>query len=74
MGDLFELLADRVVEFLLAVTVHVAPQRGNPVEIFSSMHVDQVIAVAAADDAGLFAHPFLHLRERMPEIRVVQLF
>jgi hypothetical protein len=32
------------------------------------------MAIGAADDHWILAHPFLHLRERMPEMSVVDLF
>ena len=31
------------------------------------------MAVAAADDDGILGHPFQHLRERVPEISMVEL-
>ena len=73
MGDAIELIFDSVVNFLFAVTMHVAPKRRNSIQIFSSLVVDQIMTIAAADDHGIFAQPFLHLRERMPEIAMVQL-
>ena len=74
MGNPLELRADRVVELFFAMAVNVAPERRHPVQILSSLHIDQEIAVAAADNARLFAHPFLHLRERVPKIAMVELF
>jgi hypothetical protein len=74
MGDAVDLDADRVIDFPLAVAVNIAPKRGNPVQVLSSLHVDQKMAFAAADDARLLAHPLLHLRERMPEKTLVELF
>src|SRR4026208_277502 len=74
MGDALELIFDGVVNFLFAVTVHITPERRNAIQIFSPVVVDQIMPIAAADDQRIFAQPFLHLRERMPNIAVIQPF
>src|SRR5258708_36642475 len=74
MGHPLEPRAERVGELFFAMALNAAPKRRHPVQIPSSLHVDQKIAVGAADNARLFTHPFLHLRERVPKITMVELF
>ena len=74
MRQAIDLVLKRVVQLFLAMAVNIAPQRRNTVQIFPTMIVDQIMAVAAADDHRVLAHPFLHLREWMPKIGVVELF
>src|SRR4026208_1245082 len=74
MGDALELIFDGVVNFLFAVPVHITPEARNAIQIFSPVVVDQIMPLAAADDHGIFPQPFLHLRERMPNIAVIQPF
>ena len=52
MGDAIELRFDRVVNFLLAMAMHVAPQRRHPVEILAPVDIDKIMAIALADDQG----------------------
>src|SRR5215475_10969230 len=74
MSDVTELCVNSIVELFFSVAVDIAPERRNTVEILAAMHIDQIMALALADDAGLFSHPFLHLGERMPEVSVVEPF
>jgi hypothetical protein len=55
------------------MSVDIAPERRNAVQVLPTLDIDQVMAVAPADNAWLFAHPLLHLRERVPKITVVEL-
>src|SRR3989338_10502717 len=38
------------------------------------MDIDQVMPLSTFDNQWLFTHPLLHLRERMPDISVIQPF
>src|SRR5918992_1867520 len=73
MGNTVELLFDRVIKFFLAMAVDIAPERRNTVQVLSPLDIYQLMTVGPADDAWLFAQPFLHLRERVPEITMVDL-
>src|SRR6185295_15647006 len=74
MRQAIHLFLERIVQFFLAMAMDIAPQRGHAVQIFPAMIVDQVMTVSAADNHRVFAHPFLHLRERMPEVSMVKPF
>ena len=74
MRNTLQLQPDGIIDFFFPVPMNVAPERGHAVQVLSSLHVDQVVALAARNDTWLFPHPFLHLRERMPEVSVVELF
>ena len=51
----------------VAVAVHVAPQRGDAVDVAPALGVDQVGALGALDDHRLLVGPSALLGERMPE-------
>jgi hypothetical protein len=69
--DAVKLGFDSLIDFLPAMTMNIAPKRRHTVQIFSSMHINKVVALAVRDDAGLLPHPLLHLSERMPKITVI---
>ena len=73
MSDAVQLFFDRLIDFFLSMSVDIAPERRNAVQVLPTLDIDQVMAVAPADNAWLFAHPLLHLRERVPKITVVEL-
>src|ERR1051325_10950081 len=74
MRNTLELCLDCVVNFFLSMAVNIAPERRDSVEIAPAMDVDQIMAFGAIDHTGFFAHPFLHLSKRMPQVGVIRLF
>ena len=56
-----------------AVPVHRHPQRRDSVEIPVAVGVDELEAVRALDDERLVVEPVLHLRERVPEVRAIEI-
>ena len=74
MRHALELSANRIVELFLSMAVNVAPKRRHPVQILPPVYIDQKIALGAADDTRLLPQPILHLRERMPEIAMIEFF
>ena len=71
MSDEIELCADGGVDLGMSVPVHVAPQRGNTVEILLSVKIVKMDARAALDDRRIFLRVGPHLGEGMPERRRV---
>ena len=71
VGDAVGLVLEGLVQLRAAVAEQVAPQRGDSVEVAVAVDVDEVAALALGDDAGVFAHPLLHLGEGVPQVRVV---
>ena len=69
MGDPVELRAHRGVDVRVAVAVHVAPQRGDTIDVPASGRVDEPHAVGGLDRGRRLGLVALHLRERMPEVR-----
>ena len=65
--DPVELRAHGGVDGRVAVAVHVAPQRRDPVEVAPAVLVDQLVALGGGDDQRLGREPVAHLRERVPE-------
>ena len=72
MGDALELVADRLVDQRVAVAVDVAPQRGDAVDVAPPVGVDQVGALAALDHQRLLLGPVALLRERVPDVALIE--
>ena len=53
------------------MTVDVAPQRRDAVEIAASVHIDKVVALTSLDDDWLIGEPCAHLGERMPQVGLI---
>jgi hypothetical protein len=51
--------------------MYVAPKGGDSIKIFLSSMVNEVVAFSTSDDDGIFHQPFLHLREGVPQVRMV---
>ena len=63
----------RRVDRRVAVAVDVAPERGDAVEVAAPLGVDQLGALGALDHQRLLRHPVALLRERVPEVIVIEL-
>src|SRR4029077_2352008 len=61
-----ELLAEGGVEGGMPVSVDVAPERRDAVEVAAGRLVDERAALGGSDDERLLREPVAHLRERMP--------
>ena len=57
----------------VAVTVDVAPERGDAVDVAAAVGVDQPARPRPRDDRRMLAGPALHLGERMPDVASVAL-
>src|SRR5437867_7562403 len=57
----------------MIVPVQIGPDGGIAVEIFATAHVPEHCALSGNDEDRLAIEPVAHLRERVPEIRVVEL-
>ena len=66
MADLVELTADGIVDLGNAVTVEVAPHRGEPVKVSPSLDVLEINPVTIRDDERIFGTIVEHLGEGMP--------
>ena len=73
VGDLVQLLAERLVDAGVAMAVDVAPQRGDAVDVTATIAVDQVSALRPLDHQRLFLSPALLLGKWMPEMIMVEL-
>ena len=75
MGDAVELIPDRRVDQRMPVAVDVGPDRTVAVEVFVAFEIRQDRSAARRDDEriDLGRAPVLHLREGMPEVRLVEL-
>ena len=73
MRDLSELRRNGSVDFRLLVAVQVRPNRRIGVQIFAPARIPKSGAFAARNHDWLIAEPIFHLRERMPDVLVVQL-
>ena len=56
------------------MSMDIAPKRRNAVQILPTVHIDEIMAVALADDARLLTHPLLHLGKGMPKESMVEPF
>jgi penicillin-binding protein 1A len=70
--DAIELGPDGGVDRGVAMAVDVAPERRDAVEIAPALAVDQVVALRCRDHQRIGREPLLHLRERVPEMGVIQ--
>jgi hypothetical protein len=71
MSDAIQLIADRSVDLRNAVTVDVAPQRRNAVQITATRLVDQLETLGRYDHRCRLATVRLHRSEGMPDVTVV---
>ena len=67
-----ELVAHGGVDRRVAVAVDVAPQRRDAVDVAVAVGVDQVGALGALDHQRLLALPVELLRERVPEVALIE--
>src|SRR5690349_14858215 len=74
MRDLIQLRSDGVVQLRHSMAMNVAPQRGNAVDVFLAVEIDEHATVSALDNQRLFRGIGLHRRERMPDVVAVPLF
>ena len=74
VGDAIQLLFDGRDDARMPVTVDVRPDGGVAVYIFPPVLISQQRAAAAGDEQRLMLRraPVLHLREGMPEVRLVE--
>ena len=66
MGDLIDLCLEGCVEFGMAVTVDVDPERRDAVEVAFSRGIKQIYTFAAFDDDRVLRAVVGHLGEGMP--------
>ena len=57
----------------MIVPVQIGPDGGIAVEIFATSHITEYRSLSGNDDDRLAIEPAAHLRERVPEVRVVKL-
>ena len=69
MRDPVELILDGLCNLRVLMTMEIRPDRGIRIDILAPVHVPQ--NCDRLNDDGLFSHPVLHLRERMPEVAMV---
>jgi hypothetical protein len=72
MCDPTELLGDGLVDLWDPMAMYGHPQGGNTVQIPPAFCVDELEALGALDDQRLAIEPVLHLRERMPQMSVIE--
>jgi hypothetical protein len=72
MGDAIELRAHRLIDCRVTVAVHVAPQRRDAVQIAPPVGVNQLATLGRLDHQRLLRHPVALLRERVPEVIVIE--
>ena len=56
----------------MIVPVQVGPDGGVGIKILAAVHIVQHRAGAVRDDNRLARQPVLHLRERMPDVAVIE--
>jgi hypothetical protein len=71
VGHAVQLVAHRGVDAGVAMSVDVAPERRNAVDVAPAGDVDQVGALARLHDQRILLDPAALLRERMPEMGAV---
>lgn len=71
VGDAVELIAHGSVDLGNAMSVDVAPQRGDSIEILPSFDVDQMESLAPFDDRRTFFAVRRHRCERVPDVIIV---
>ena len=74
MRDPPKLSPDRGVYLRPAMPVDIAPERGDPIQVFLTMNVLEPAAASGADHDRRLALVLLHLRERMPDVPFIPLF
>ena len=72
VGDTVELLANRLIDSGMPVTVDVAPERRDTVEIPPALAVDQLASVGGLDHERLLRDPIALLREGVPKMIVIE--
>src|SRR5580692_2631152 len=60
-----ELRANGGVEFRHSMAMYVAPQRGNAIQVFTTVEVDEKTAMGPLDDERWFLRVGLHRRKRV---------
>ncbi len=68
--QLARLELERSIQPRMTMTVNIAPERRDTVEVALAFHVEQKAAFSARDDERF---PFGHLRERMPNYTLIEL-
>ena len=56
----------------MIVPVQIGPDGGIAVEIFATSHITEYCPLSGNDNDRLAIEPVAHLRERVPEVRVVK--
>src|SRR5260370_39996338 len=74
VGYLVQLISDRLIELGNPMAVNVAPQRGNPIDVFPAVKIDQHAPLGALNDNGPLPRIGLHRRKRMPDVIPIPLF
>ena len=74
MRDLIELLPNGLIELRYTMTMDVAPQRRNAVDIRITVEVVEEAAVGALDDERRLGGVLEHRCEGMPDVIAVPLF
>lgn len=72
MCDAFELFSDSVIDGGDAVSVDVAPERGDAVEVAVALIVDEIKTLSPIDDQRGRLPPLPHRSEGVPDMGVVQ--
>ena len=71
MADFLELVLNRFVENRVPVAVDVHPERGNSIQVSSSLKINEVRPLSSLDNERDFLLPFFHLGKRVPQILAV---
>ena len=69
-----ELLANSTVNFRNAMPMHIAPHRRKAIEIAIAVDIYEINTIAVRYNNGVLIRILLHLRERMPDNRAVDIF
>ena len=70
VGDLVQLLPDCRIDLGPPMSVDVAPEAADSIQVAAALHIDQPVPLAPFDDPGLV---FRHLREAVPDMLPVPL-
>jgi hypothetical protein len=71
VGDLVELVTNGRVDGRMAMTMNVAPQAADAVEVLATIDVNQGAAVSPLNEEGLVLR---HLSKRVPDVVAVPAF
>ena len=72
VGDFFKLPRDRGIDGWMTVAMQIGPNGGIRIQIFPALGIDQGRALPAGNDNRFAPQPIAHLRERMPQILLIQ--